>query len=164
MDSALVHGWVPDLGRYRYYLRESVTVRQATPPWVYLQYLTASSKAHMSLLNSIRGIVALKVSSGISSQAVTSVSCGMLSLLLKRCLLPLCERDVTLPGASHLSREGLALLYLGQTVPEEVHLLHEGWVKSQTKQRRRHSQQWRFGASILCAFTTQFDRELENCS
>lgn len=50
-------------------------------------------------------------------------------------------RDVTLPGASHFSLWGLTWLYPGHSTPDVEHLLHAGSVKSQTKQRRRHSQQ-----------------------
>jgi hypothetical protein len=36
-------------------------------------------------------------------------------------------------------------------MPDVEHLLHAGSVESQTKQSRRHSQQWRFWyPSILC--------------
>lgn len=54
-------------------------------------------------------------------------------------------RDRTVPGASHLSLVGLTSPYPGQGLPVAVHLLHAGLAESQTRQRRRHSQQCRLG-------------------
>lgn len=66
---------------------------------------------------------------------------------LLRLTVRLRGRDVTLPGASHFNLTGCVSLYPGQTVPEVEHRLHSGRVKSQTKESRRHSQQWRFWSS-----------------
>lgn len=50
-------------------------------------------------------------------------------------------RDLTCPGESHFSLRGCTGPYPGQAFPEAEHRLHSGRVKSQTKLRRRHSQQ-----------------------
>ncbi|KAK7963876.1 hypothetical protein PG996_008437 [Apiospora saccharicola] len=55
------------------------------------------------------------------------------------------RRDLTLPGGSHWILTGLTLPYPGQSTPDVMHLLHAGWVKSQTRHRLRHSQQCRLG-------------------
>lgn len=64
-------------------------------------------------------------------------------------------RDTTLPGASHFNLCGFTSPYPGHAIPDAEHRLHAGLVKSQTRQRWRHSQQWRIrSVSILSARPT----------
>lgn len=58
-------------------------------------------------------------------------------------------RDLTLPGASHFNLFGSFSSYPGQVIPDLIHRLHAGRVKSQTRRRRRHSQQWRLRPSSI---------------
>ena len=79
---------------------------------------------------------------------------SLLSLLVASMLFgghPFCfqARDLTFPGASHLSRVGFTSLYPGHCVPDTVHLLHVGCVRSQTRHRLRHSQQCRIWGSPI---------------
>ena len=59
--------------------------------------------------------------------------------------LPLRLLEVTFPGVSHFNLFGSEAPYPGQSTPSFRHLLQVGRVKSQTRQRRRHSQQCCFG-------------------
>lgn len=73
----------------------------------------------------------------VSSPPLLSVSLGG---------IPFCcwFLEITRPGASHLNLAGLTPPYPGQGIPDSKHLLHLGRNESQTKRRRRHSQQWSF--------------------
>lgn len=117
--------------------------------WVYLQYLAASNTADASFLKRTRGTETSRLSWAFSVAVPNGFSRALASVSLDRALLPRRPRDVTLPGASHLSRGGLVSLYPGHAVPDEKHLLHPGCAKSQTKHRRRHSQQCRLGGPSI---------------
>lgn len=68
-------------------------------------------------------------------------------------LAPLIAADFCLellsPIASHFSLLGFVLPYPGQATPDLMHLLHAGAVKSQTRHRRRHSQQCTLGSPSI---------------
>lgn len=136
------------LGICKYYLCELVFPFQNVAFHIYLQYCTAWMISQASDLISIWEIITSSVLGDSVGLVLVVNSWWSFSSLWDAVPLALRFRDVTLPGARNV--KGFTLSYPGHTSPRIEHLLHTGRVESQTRRRRRHSQQWRFRSFSIC--------------